>query len=75
MLPLLNLILVVPESLNLVLLVFGCVKIYQSIEIGHPVFGLLLANMICASVFSALGVLSFLFLTDDKLIRGKMAIK
>ena len=71
MLPLLNLIVVVPEILNLILLVLCCVKIYQAIEVGHPVFGLLFANLICATIFSALGVLSFLFLADDILIRGK----
>ena len=64
-------ILVVPEFCNLGLLGIGLIQMYLGIEIGHPVYALLFANLCMAFFASLLGILSCFFLKDNIFLVGK----
>ena len=65
-------ILVVPEFCNFCLLGIGLLQMYHGIEIGHPVFAILLANLLVALSFSFLGIMTYFYLTNNSYILGNI---
>ena len=70
LIPILNIFFLIPELLNVLLLGLGVYEMHEGIEIGHPVYALLFANLVVALISSLLGLVSFLALTDDKFVKG-----
>ena len=70
LIPILTIFFLIPELLNVLLLGLGVYEMHEGIEIGHPVYALLFANLVVALISSLLGLVSFLALTDDKFVKG-----
>ena len=61
---------VVPEFFNFVLLTIGLLEMYQGIEIGHPIYAILFANLLVALSSSFLGIVAFFTLKDTIYMQG-----
>ena len=62
--------LVVPEFVNFILLTIGLLEMYQGIEIGHPIYAILFANLLVALSSSFLGIISFFTLKGTPYMQG-----
>ena len=62
--------LVVPEFVNFILLTIGLLEMYQGIEIGHPIYAILFANLLVALSSSFLGIISFFALKGTPYMQG-----
>ena len=62
--------LVVPEFVNFILLTIGLLEMYQGIEIGHPIYAILFANLLVALSSSFLGIVAFFTLKDTTYMQG-----
>ena len=65
----LNVALIIPESVNLSLLILGIYGMYQGIQIIHPLYAILFLNLIIQALSSLLSCISFPFLATEKFVR------
>ena len=61
-------LLVVPECFNLLLLFLGVYGMYQGVEIQHPLYAILFADMIVPMISSLVNIVSFPFVPVLKYI-------
>ena len=61
---------VVPEFFNFILLTIGLLEMYQGIEIGHPIYAILFANLLVALSSSFWGMVAFFTLKDITYMQG-----
>ena len=61
-------ILVVPEYLNLVILLLAVYGMYQGIEIHHPLYAILFLNLIVPLLFTVVDIIAFVFISSNKYI-------
>ena len=55
-------VMVVPEFTNLIFLLLAVLGMYQGIEIGHPLYAVLFANLIVPMAFSVMNIIGFAFM-------------
>ena len=58
--------LVMPECINLILLLMAIYGMHHGIEIGHPLYAILFLNLIIALCFTLFDIVGFVFLPADK---------
>ncbi len=62
-------ILIVPETINIWLLLIGIYGMYQGIQIIHPIYAVLFLNLLVQFVSSGISLVAFPVLESDKFVR------
>ena len=57
---------ILPESFNTLVLTFGLLGMYNGVQIVHPLYAVLFANLLVPLVSSAINISSFNFISVEK---------
>ena len=60
--PVVNVVLLLPEYANLLLFIAGIFGMYNGVEISHPIFSVLFANLVMGLVSTILNISGFILL-------------
>ena len=64
--PVVNVVLLLPEYANLLLFIAGIFGMYNGVEISHPIFSVLFANLVMGLVSTILNISGYIFFSLEQ---------